>query len=66
MINLEKLQSPIFEMNFCSRDIGDKGVKNEVFRDFFKNGSNDFVHFLTESGYYGIAYLCKFSSPQKF
>ena len=48
MINLEKLQSLIFEINFCSRDIGEKGVKNEFFRDFLKNGSNDFSDFLHE------------------
>ena len=46
MINDEYWQSRIFEKNFWGRDFGEKGVKNEVFRDFLKNGSNDFVFFL--------------------
>ena len=66
MINLEQLQSPIFEKKSGGRDIGAKGVKNEVFRDFLGNGPNDVVHFHTEGRYYSITCLCKISSTGKF
>ena len=56
----------IFEKNSWGRDFGEKGVKNEVFRDFLKNGSNDFVFFPTERRYYSVSLVCEATSPEKF
>ena len=66
MINLEQLQSPIFDIKSGGRDIGEKGVKNGIFRHFLKNGTYDLVHFLSEERYYIITCLCKISSTGKF
>ena len=45
--------------------MGQKGVKNEVFRHFLGNGSFDFVFFPTERRYYSITYVCQVTSPGK-
>ena len=46
------------------RDFGEKGVKNEVFRDFLGNGSFDFVFFPTERRYCRL-HMCATRQVQK-
>ena len=60
-----ELQSRIFDKKSGGRDFGEKGVKNEVFRDFLGNGSLDFVFFRTEGRYYIITYVYQATSPGK-
>ena len=48
--------------NSGSRDIGQKGVKFAVFRNYLKNYQLDLVHFLRERRYYKTAYMCSCAS----
>ena len=48
---------------------GQMGVKMGQkwgFRDFLKNGSNDFVFFPTERRYHSVSLVCQATSPEKF
>ena len=59
-INVENYLSRIFYIKSRGRDSARKGVKNGVFRDYFKKASLIFSDFLLEIRCYGTEYSCDY------
>ena len=60
-----ELQSPIFEKKSWGRDMGQKGVKNGVFRHFLGNAPKDLVRFHRGRRSYGDTHVYQISCSGK-